>query len=403
MGATEWIVVILVVGGRLGLPLLIPYFPVPALLSCLILDSIDQSIFQQFPSIPLDGYQSYDKALDVYYLSVAYLSTLRNWTNQGAFRMAQFLYYYRMIGVVAFELTQNRTILFIFPNTFEYFFLFVECVRLGWDTKHMGRWTVILSAAAIWIFIKLPQEWWIHIAQLDMTDFIKETLFGVDPSASWSAAIANRPWVLVAAIVAVLAIVGIAYWIIRKKAPPFDHKLRLKADPLPPLLRGAEPYRKVRAETSIFGWALREKVALTAIVCVIFGLMLTGGEASTLRIIIGVAIFTVINAAVSHWMALRGRSWRRLAGELVTMLIVNLVIVLVLEAMERWLGIKSARTPFGMTLFFSYLLTLVIVLYDRYRTVYKARRLYRGEEKAAADAGPAGGGAAGGSPAEAPA
>ena len=102
------------------------------------------------------------------------------------------------------------------------------------------------------------------------------------------------------------------------------------------------------------------------------------------------AIFTVINAAVSHWMALRGRSWRLLAGELVTMLIVNLVIVLVLEAMDRWLGVKSARTPFGMTLFFSYLLTLIIVLYDRYRTVYKARRLYRGEEKAGAAGGPGG-------------
>ena len=87
------------------------------------------------------------------------------------------------------------------------------------------------------------------------------------------------------------------------------------------------------------------------------------------------------------------------------MLIVNLVIVLALEAMDRWLGVKSARTPFGMTLFFSYLLTLVIVLYDRYRTVYKARRLYRGEEKAAARgaSGPAGGGMAGGGPAEAPA
>ena len=44
-----------------------------------------------------------------------------------------------------------------------------------------------------------------------------------------------------------------------------------------------------------------------------------------------------------------------------------------------------------MTLFFSYLLTLVIVLYDRFRTVYKARRLYRGEEKAAAATPPAGG------------
>ena len=278
MGTTEWIIVIAVVGARLALPLLIPYFPLPALLACLILDAIDQSIFQQFPAIPLDGYQSYDKALDVYYLSVAYLSTLRNWTNQGAFRMSQFLYYYRMVGVIIFEMTQNRTILFIFPNTFEYFFLFVEAVRLGWDTEHMGRKTVILSAAAIWIFIKLPQEWWIHIAQLDMTDFIKETLFGVDPSASWAEAVANRPWVVVLAIVVIAAIVLIAYWIIKRKAPPFDHGLRIKPDPLPAWLRGAEPYRTVRAETSVFGWALREKVALTAIVSVIFGLMLTGGR-----------------------------------------------------------------------------------------------------------------------------
>jgi hypothetical protein len=405
MGTTEWIVVVAVVGGRLILPLFIPYFPVPALLACLILDSVDQSIFQQFPKIPLDGYQSYDKALDVYYLSIAYLSTLRNWTNQGAFRMSQFLYYYRMIGVISFELTQVRAVLFIFPNTFEYFFLFVELVRLGWNTSRMGKWTVILAAAGIWIFIKLPQEWWIHIAQLDMTDFIKETLFGVDATDRWATAIANRPWVLIAAIAFFAILAAIVYWIITRKAPKFDHKAHIAADPLPPLLRGAEPYRKVMADTSIFGWALREKVALTAIICVIFGLMLTGGTANPLRIVIGVASFTVINAAVSHWMARRGRSWRRLAGELATMLVVNLIIVLALEALDRFLGLRSARTPFGMTLFFSYLLTLIIVLYDRYRVVYKARRLYRRDEKEAAAQPPglAGGGRAGGGPAQAPA
>ena len=41
-----------------------------------------------------------------------------------------FLYYYRMVGVILFEITQVRAILFIFPNTFEYFFIFVEAVRL---------------------------------------------------------------------------------------------------------------------------------------------------------------------------------------------------------------------------------------------------------------------------------
>jgi hypothetical protein len=395
VGTVEWIVVVLVVGGRLLLPLLIPYYPVPALLACLILDSADQSIFQQFPKIPLDSYQSYDKALDVYYLSVAYLSTLRNWTNQTAFRMSQFLYYYRMVGVIAFELSQVRAVLFIFPNTFEYFFLFVEAVRLGWDTKRMGRWTVILAAAGIWVFIKLPQEWWIHIAQLDMTDFVKETLFGVSADAGWGEAVANRPGVLVAMIAGVVAVVGIAYWIITRKAPGFDHGPHVAADPLPPGLHGAEPYRKVMAESSIWGWALWEKVALTAVVGLIFATMLSGGEVRPLRLVVFVVLFTVINAAVSHLMAVRGRSWRRTAGQLVTMLVVNLVLVLMLETIYRWVGLTSARVSFGETLFFSYLLTLLIVLYDRYRVVYKARRLYRRDERAAADPqGPAGGGGA---------
>jgi hypothetical protein len=49
-----------------------------------MLDAIDQSIFQQFPKIPLDGYQQYDKALDIYYLAIAYLATsssLSNWSS----------------------------------------------------------------------------------------------------------------------------------------------------------------------------------------------------------------------------------------------------------------------------------------------------------------------------------
>ena len=95
----------------------------------------------------------------------------------------------------------------------------------------MSKRTVILSAAAIWIFIKLPQEWWIHIAQLDMTDFIKETLFGVDATDSWSDGDRQPP-------------VGarprdrhrrgdraIVYWIITRKAPPFDHKARSRRRP----------------------------------------------------------------------------------------------------------------------------------------------------------------------------
>src|SRR5690349_14372062 len=102
-----------VVGARFLLPLLIPKYPLPAIVSCLILDGIDQTIFQTLGYDP-PGYQGYDKAMDMYYLAIAYLSTLRNWTNGSAIGVARFLYFYRLVGVVAFELTHWRPLLLIF-------------------------------------------------------------------------------------------------------------------------------------------------------------------------------------------------------------------------------------------------------------------------------------------------
>ena len=90
-------VFVLVVGGRFLLPLLIPCYPLPAILACLVLDGVDQTIFQAFGYDP-PGYQSYDKAMDVFYLAIAYLSTLRNWTSLPAFRVGRFLYFYRLVG-----------------------------------------------------------------------------------------------------------------------------------------------------------------------------------------------------------------------------------------------------------------------------------------------------------------
>jgi hypothetical protein len=163
-----------VVGARFLVPLLIPRFPLPAIVAALVLDAVDQSVFQYFGYDP-PGYQGYDKAMDVYYLAIAYLSTMRNWTCQPAVRVAKFLYFYRLVGVVAFELLHWRPLLLIFPNTFEYFFIAYEIFRLRRDPARrdsMRPW--IVTAATIWIFIKLPQEWWIHVAQLDVTDTVAE-------------------------------------------------------------------------------------------------------------------------------------------------------------------------------------------------------------------------------------
>ena len=48
-----------------------------------MVDGVDQTVFQAFGYDP-PGYQGYDKAMDVYYLAIAYLSTLRNWSSMPA-------------------------------------------------------------------------------------------------------------------------------------------------------------------------------------------------------------------------------------------------------------------------------------------------------------------------------
>src|SRR5687768_8544191 len=126
----DLLILLLVVGARLGVPLAIPRFPIPAGIAALLIDGVDQTIFQTFTTLPLAGYQSYDKALDIYYLSIEYLATLRNWATLAAVAMSRFLFYYRLVGVLLFELSQLRALLLFFPNTFEYFFLFYEAVRL---------------------------------------------------------------------------------------------------------------------------------------------------------------------------------------------------------------------------------------------------------------------------------
>ena len=158
---------------RFVLPLTILRYPLPGVLACLVLDGMDQTIFQWFGYDP-EWYQGYDKAMDVFYLGVAYISTMRNWVSLPAWNVSRFLFFYRQIGVVAFELTQVRALLMIFPNTFEYFFIAYEGIRSRWNTVRFQMKFWVLAAAFIWIFIKLPQEYWIHIAQLDFTDTWKD-------------------------------------------------------------------------------------------------------------------------------------------------------------------------------------------------------------------------------------
>lgn len=365
-GVIFWSVVAL----RVLVPLAIPRFPLPAMLAALVIDGVDQTIFQTFTSLDLTGYQSYDKALDVYYLSIAYTATMRNWTHLMAFGVSRFLYYYRLIGVVLFELTQVRALLLIFPNTFEYFFDFYEAVRIRWNPLRMTTAIVIGAAAFIWIFIKLPQEWWIHVAQLDATDAIKTVIFGVSADASWAEAIANRPWVLVAIIAAVIALFAAAYWVITRKLPPADHPPTVDADvpptPVDPALVERE---RQRLAERLFDRELVEKIALLSLLSIIFGRMLPGVEATALATAIGVGLVVLASTAISEAMVRRGSGWDSAFRQFAVMLAVNLAIVLV----GRVLVAAASDRQIEHAIVFVLLISLIVTLYDRFRPIHLAR------------------------------
>ena len=279
----------IVVTARFLLPLLILRYPLPAILGCLVLDAVDQTIFQTFGYDP-PFYQGYDKAMDVFYLGVAYISTLRNWVSLPAFKVSRFLFFYRQIGVVAFELSQVRALLLVFPNTFEYFFIAYEAIRSRWKTVRYSMRFWVLLAAFIWIFVKLPQEYWIHIAQLDFTDTVD-----------------NYWWFGPACILGILLLLAIFWFVVRPRLDPVDHGWQFKAPPLPEAMdEAAERDAWVAKHGKVFSEASLEKVFLIGLLSVIFGQVLPGVTASTLQLFTWIAIFVVINALIGLWTARRG-------------------------------------------------------------------------------------------------
>ena len=359
-----------VVAARILVPLAIPKFPLPAMLAALVIDGMDQTIFQTFTHLDLEGYQTYDKALDVYYLTIAYIATLRNWTNHTAVGVSRFLYYYRMVGVVIFEVTQIRAVLLIFPNTFEYFFDFYEGVRARWDPRKMSRALIVGAAAFIWIFIKLPQEWWIHVAQLDATDLIKTQIFGVAKDASWIDAIANRPLVIAALLVALALAAVLIRWLFTKRLPPADHPWTFDADKRQPRVDPArvEGVRRRLAER-LFDRELVEKSALIALVIVIFGRMLPGVDATPIETAVGVIVMIFANTFVTEALVRQGASWSSAVRQFLVMLAINLLIVAVGQFMLA--SLTGQRLEHALV--FAALITLIVTLYDRYRPIHVAR------------------------------
>jgi hypothetical protein len=154
-----------VIGLRLFVPLLILRFWVAGGIIAMLLDGADVIITD---ALDLGGfgdhYAELDKVLDSYYLTLELLVAL-GWRNARARVPALALFIYRLVGVALFELSEARIFLFIFPNMFENWWLYVVVV-MKWFPRaapHDTR-TIVIPMLAL-LVPKMAQEYLLHFAE----------------------------------------------------------------------------------------------------------------------------------------------------------------------------------------------------------------------------------------------
>jgi len=110
----------------------------------------------------IPDYQSFDKWLDQVYM-LAFLMVALRW--RGVPRtVAVALFAYRLVGFGVFELTEERAVLFVFPNVFEFWFLFVAATLHWWP---QFRWTRRNTVAAFVVLLALKElhEYSLHVGR----------------------------------------------------------------------------------------------------------------------------------------------------------------------------------------------------------------------------------------------
>ncbi len=340
-----------VLAARFLLPFTIFRWPLPGIVGCLALDAVDQTVFQWFGFDP-PFYQGYDKAMDVFYLGVAYIATLRNWTSMPAFGVSRFLFFYRQIGAAAFELTGARALLMVFPNTFEYFFIAHEGIRSRWRATRLTLRGWIVVAAAIWVFVKLPQEYWIHIAQLDFTDALQDV--------AWFGPV----------VVGGLAALALAFWlVVRPRLPRPDHGWQIVAPPIPeeldtPAKRGAY----MAEHGSVWSQASLEKSVLVGLLLVMYASILPHVPDEPLRLVVWTAAFVLANVAGSLALARRGFASKALARTFALRYAANLVALVLVDRFVYG-SLRMLDVSFFVLAFCA-----LVTAYDMYRPVFELRR-----------------------------
>lgn len=110
----------------------------------------------------LGDYQSFDKLLDLVYMGTFLLVALK-WDGPAR-SVAVWLFAFRIVGVVIFEVVESRTVLLFFPNVFEFWFVGMSARLHWWPGFRLTRGRVGLLLAVA-LALKMAQEWSLHGGQ----------------------------------------------------------------------------------------------------------------------------------------------------------------------------------------------------------------------------------------------
>jgi hypothetical protein len=171
---------IVVIALRLLVPLLIPRFRFWGAVAAMLLDGTDVIIVEFFSTGGMgDHYHQLDKILDLYYLGIEFWVSLK-WTESLPRRVSIGLFAYRLIGVALFEVFGERWLLFVFPNLFENWYLFVA----GRDEFVPTYRLHTVRRVVIWLVVlyipKIAQEYLLHVAEAQPWGWFKEDVLGQD-------------------------------------------------------------------------------------------------------------------------------------------------------------------------------------------------------------------------------
>jgi hypothetical protein len=175
------VAVLIVIALRLIVPLSILRWPLAGGLISMVLDGADVILVDALgralgePTEFGPIYAQLDKLLDTWYLTLELIVT-RRWHEEMLRRTALILYVWRLIGAVAFELTDIHPLLVVFPNLFENFYLYVLIMwRLAPRLVPRSLRELLLVLVVLYI-PKAIQEWLLHWEEAHPWEWLRDTV-----------------------------------------------------------------------------------------------------------------------------------------------------------------------------------------------------------------------------------